>query len=351
VRQGGCFDLPAKKKEIAQLEVQVSEPTLWNNPQEAQELTKKLAERKEIVGNLLALESRIVACGELLHLGNEEGDERVIADCVTEAEKLAKAVATRELLLFLNGPYDAASAILTFQAGAGGTDAQDWAQMLLQMYLRYAEGRGWSARIVDEHKGAEAGLKSATVLIEGMRAYGWLKFEAGVHRLVRISPFDAEKMRHTSFVRIEVLPELAEQEEVTMDTKDLRIDTFLASGHGGQSVQTTYSAVRITHLPTGIMVSCQNERSQTQNKENALKILRGKLALLAQAERKKETQMLRGDVKAAEWGSQIRSYVLHPYKQVKDLRTHLVSKDPEAMLDGDVQEFLEAEIKHLTKQR
>ncbi len=254
----------------------------------------------------------------------------------------------RELLLFFKGNHDSNSAILTVQAGAGGVDAQDWAAKLLRMYMRYAEGQGWDTRLVDEHKGAEAGMKSATLMIEGVYAYGWLKGEAGVHRLVRISPFDAEKMRHTSFARIEILPQLEEIQEIALNPKEVRIDTFLASGHGGQGVQTTYSAVRVVHLPTGITVSCQNERSQTQNKETALKILQGKLLAQEQEKQKQKTKKLRGEVRAAEWGSQIRSYVLHPYKQVKDIRTGIESKDPDGVLDGDLQEFLEAEVKQLT---
>jgi peptide chain release factor 2 len=256
-----------------------------------------------------------------------------------------------EFTALLSGEYDEYNAILALHAGAGGVDAQDWTEMLLRMFLRFAEKQGWTAAIVDESRGDEAGVKSATVHVSGRYAYGNLKTEAGVHRLVRISPFDAEKMRHTSFALAEVLPEFAELEEMPLDEKDLRIDTFLSSGHGGQSVQTTYSAVRIVHAPTGITVTCQNERSQKQNKETALKILRAKLLQLELEKQQKEKQQIRGEYHEAAWGNQIRSYVLHPYKLVKDHRTKFESKDPDAVLGGDLKPFIEAELKREAAER
>ncbi len=247
-----------------------------------------------------------------------------------------------EFTLLLAGKHDRANAILAIHAGTGGTDAQDWAGMLLRMYLRFCERRGWSVTVVDKSDGQEAGIKSATLEVKGLYAYGYLKAEAGVHRLVRISPFDAEQMRHTSFALVEIIPELDEIKEVVIDPKDLRIDTFMSGGHGGQSVNTTYSAVRIVHLPTKITVQCQNERSQTQNKETAMKILKARLHQRMFAEQAKEKAALRGEYTEAAWGNQIRSYVLHPYKLVKDHRTKLETKDPNALLDGNLLPFMEA---------
>ena len=240
------------------------------------------------------------------------------------------------MYVLLNGPYDKSNAIIGVHAGSGGTEAQDWAAMLVRMIMRFCEKQGWQTRIIDESKGAEAGYKSITFEVKGRYAYGYLKSEHGVHRLVRISPFDAEKMRHTSFALVEVLPEIDESIKIELDPKDIRIDTFMSGGHGGQSVNTTYSAVRIVHIPSGISVSCQNERSQQQNKETAMKVLKAKLYRLEQEKMAKEKQELRGEYKSAEWGNQIRSYVLHPYHMIKDHRTEYESSDPEGVLEGDL---------------
>jgi len=261
--------------------------------------------------------------------------------------QLLKRMEKFEFKKLLGVKYDEANALLAIHAGAGGTDAQDWAEMLRRMYLRFCDQMGWQVEVVDESRGGEAGIKSSLLKVTGRYAYGYLKCEAGVHRLVRISPFDAEKMRHTSFALVEVLPELPEVGEVDIDPKDLRIDTFLSSGHGGQSVNTTYSAVRIVHLPTGITVTCQNERSQTQNKETAMKYLRAKLWQLEWGKQQAEKQKLRGEFKSAEWGNQARSYVLHPYKLVKDHRTEFESTNPDAALNGELLPFIEARLKQL----
>lgn len=278
-------------------------------------------------------------------LAIEEGDESAAEEFAKNAEKLARRFSRLEFTTLMSGEHDASDAIVAVHAGAGGTEAQDWAEMILRMFMRYAESKGWKAKILDRHAGAEAGIKSATVAVEGRYAYGHLKAEAGVHRLVRISPFDADKQRHTSFALAEVLPDLGEVGEVKIDPKDIRVDTFLASGHGGQGVQTTYSAVRITHIPTNTVVSCQNERSQTQNKETAMRILRARLHARYLKEREEEKKKLRGEFTSAEWGNQIRSYVLHPYQMVKDHRTKHETRDTEGVLDGDLDPFIEAYLR------
>jgi peptide chain release factor 2 len=250
-----------------------------------------------------------------------------------------------EFATLMGDEYDERDAIVAVHAGAGGTDAQDWAEMLLRMYFRYAERKGWKVKLLDESRGGEAGIKSATFAVEGRYAFGHFKAEAGVHRLVRLSPFNADQLRQTSFALLEVLPELGDLKEIKIEDKDIRIDTFLAGGHGGQGVQTTYSAVRITHLPTGLVVTCQNERSQTQNKETAMRILKARLHARYLAERDAEKKKLRGEHHSAEWGNQIRSYVIHPYQMVKDHRTKHETTETQDVLDGDLDPFVEAYLR------
>lgn len=323
----------------------MQEPGFWDHQKRATAISQQVSELREELQTWDALEKEI---GDMEDFAKEvpEGEEGDYEkDMTTQLDAIEKRFETLEFTVLFDGRYDKNDAILSFHAGAGGTEAQDWAEMLMRMMLRFIEKQGWQAKILDESKGQEAGIKSATIEVKGRHAFGHLKSEHGVHRLVRISPYDAAKSRHTSFALIEVLPDIGDAEEVEIDPKDLRIDTFLAGGHGGQGVQTTYSAVRIVHLPTGIMVSCQNERSQLQNKETAMKILRAKLVAIKEQEQAEKMAELRGEYQSAEWGNQIRSYVLHPYQMVKDLRTRHETSDTQGVLDGDLLPFMEAYLK------
>lgn len=318
----------------------MAEPTFWADQEAARKVSEHAAALRRELEAWDALASEVGHLQEMAELGGD--DDGLNKEVVAAYEKAAEHFRSLEFTILFQGKYDERPAIVAIHAGAGGTEAQDWAAMLLRMFLRFAEAHGFVARIIDEHRGEVAGLKSVTFSMEGRFAYGYMRSEQGVHRLVRISPFDAEKMRHTSFALVEVLPELDEVDEVEIDAKDLRIDTFLSSGHGGQSVQTTYSAVRIVHIPTGITVSCQNERSQLQNRETAMKILRAKLHRLALDAQQAEKQKLRGAYQSAEWGNQARSYVLQPYKLVKDHRTKFETTDPDAVLEGQIDPFMES---------
>ncbi len=272
----------------------------------------------------------------------ELGDESLADELTQEADALEALIERLNFRAKLGGKYDAEDALLAIHAGAGGTDAQDWAEMLLRMYLRWAERRGFKVEVVSQTPGDEAGIKSATLSIQGDYAYGYLKSERGVHRLVRLSPFDSNHRRHTSFCLVEVWPDVQEDVDIQIDEKDLQIDTFRSSGAGGQNVQKNETAVRITHLPTGLVVSCQNERSQAQNKERALQVLKMRLLDLERRKQEQEVAELKGAHVSAEWGNQIRSYVLHPYQMVKDLRTGYETSQTQAVLDGDLDPFMEA---------
>ncbi len=302
---------------------------------------RQLARAREEVESWRALKTRLQDAIDLAGLE----DESILPDLEKELAELEAEVDRRETQALLSGPYDAEDAILAIHAGAGGTDSQDWAAMLQRMYLRWAESKGYEAEILDTSEGEEAGIKSTTIAVEGDYAYGYLKAEKGVHRLVRLSPFDSAKRRHTSFALVEVLPQVDSDDEIEISPSDLRIDTFRSAGAGGQNVQKNETAVRITHLPTGIVVSCQNERSQMQNKENAMRVLRARLLDLKQRQKAEQMAEIKGEHVSAEWGSQIRSYVLHPYQMVKDHRTDFEVGNAQAVLDGDLDGFIESYLR------
>jgi peptide chain release factor 2 len=337
--------LDTVKQEIGALEAESLAPDFWSDQNRARKESQKLSDLKKEYEQWDALRSELLELHELLLLGEKEADPSLEIEAEKKIQALEQRYQSQEFSMLFSGPHDAANAVLSIHAGAGGTDAQDWAEMLMRMYFRYAEKKGWNVRLLDESRGGEAGIKSVTFMIEGRHVYGHLRGEAGVHRLVRLSPFNADALRQTSFALVEVLPELDDTVEVEVRPEDLRIDTFMSGGKGGQSVNTTYSAVRIVHLPTKITVSCQNERSQTQNKETAMKILKAKLLKLKEEELQKERQQLRGEFHSAEWGNQIRSYVLQPYRMVKDHRTNVETSDTEGVLDGDLDTFVEAELR------
>ena len=324
------------------LEKRSLEPEFWNNAQQAQQDMRSLAELRDTVESWQSFRMRAQSLLELVQIAQEEDDSSLEVALEEEAKSLESELRRLEFDVVFSGEYDNRTAILALHAGAGGTESQDWAQMLLRMYLRWTERKGYKGRILDSSPGEEAGIKSALLEVQGRLAYGYLKTEHGVHRLVRLSPFDASRSRHTSFALVEVLPEAEGDIDVEINADDLRIDTFGAGGHGGQNVQKNATAVRITHLPTNVVVTCQNERSLTQNRETAMKVLRARLMEIEVKKRAEEQAKLKGERVSAEWGSQIRSYVLHPYKLVKDHRTGYESTDPNAVLDGDIDALLEA---------
>jgi peptide chain release factor 2 len=325
------------------LEKQSADPDFWQEPEKAQAIMRQLAEQKKVVERWQGMEKRAKELAELVSLG----DESLQAEIEAEVEKLAKNLDQMELEAAFSSGYDTRNAILSIHAGAGGTESQDWAQMLMRMYLRWAERRNYQARVLDLSPGEEAGVKSVVMGIKGDYASGYLKSEHGVHRLVRLSPFDADHARHTSFALVEVMPEAEEDVDVRIEPEDLKVETFRSSGPGGQHMQKTSSAVRLTHLPSGLVVSCQSERSQHQNKEIALKILRSRLLEVELEKRAEERAKLKGKRIAAGWGNQIRSYVLHPYKMVKDHRTEYQTGDTDAVLDGDLDEFITAYLRSI----
>lgn len=325
-------------KEQKELAHHMEQPNFWNDTQNAQTASKKHA---SLTNRIEPWQQLRYGVDDLLELAKTE-DQSLEKDIADQLQAFENQFADLKEELKFTGLYDDHDAILSIHAGAGGTDAQDWAQMLMRMYVRWAEKNDFNVQVVEESAGEEAGIKSATLEISGQLVYGKLQSENGVHRLVRLSPFNADNLRQTSFAKVEILPKIEQVGEVEIDEKDLKIDVYRAGGHGGQSVNTTDSAVRVTHLPTGITVAIQNERSQLQNKETAMTILRSRLAQLQLEQHQDKISELKGPNQSAEWGNQIRSYVLHPYKMVKDLRTKYETSDPEKVLNGEIDQFVEA---------
>ena len=336
------LEVPAKEEKIAELEYKMGEPTFWDNAEEAQKINQELNDVKISVDKFKSLKAKFEDAQTLWEMAMEDGEESLEEEIKDALDKVADGLENLQLEVLLSGPYDANNAILTLHAGAGGTEAQDWTQMLLRMYGRWAERHGFTVETADLLPGDEAGVKSATLFIKGHNAYGFLKSEKGIHRLVRISPFDAQARRHTSFAACDIMPEIDDNVEVNINMSDVRVDTYRASGAGGQHINKTSSAVRMTHEPTGIVVQCQNERSQLQNREQCLKMLRAKLFELEMEKKEAELAKLEGDQQKIEWGSQIRSYVFQPYTMVKDHRTNVETGNVQAVMDGDIDMFIRA---------
>jgi len=346
---GLIFDLSTKKREVKRLEKEMSQGSFWSDKEKAQEVTKKVKELKDTIGEFNELNNNLEELAILLELNLEEDRKEIWEEIEQKIKVLEKDIEKKELIVLFDSKYDTNNAIVTIRPGAGGTESQDWAEMLLRMYLRWAEKNKYIAKIIEISPGEEAGIKNVTFTISGNHAFGYLKAEKGIHRLVRISPFDANRRRHTSFVSVEVIPEIDQEVEIEINESDLRIDTYRATGAGGQHVNTTDSAVRMTHLPTNIVVQCQNERSQYSNKMTAMKILQARLFEYYQQEKEKDLKEVRGKKKDIAWGSQIRSYVFHPYQMVKDHRTEMESGNLQAIMDGEINCFIEAYLKSKKK--
>ncbi len=337
------------KREIEELELKAAADGFWDDIENSQAVLQRTGKLKNKVETYDAIVSQYEDLSVLIDMGDEEGDLSLVDEITSSIDELEKSLASLRLQTLLTGEYDANNAILTFHAGAGGTEAMDWVQMLVRMYTRWGERHGFNVKVLDFLDGDEAGLKSATVLIEGENAYGYLKSESGVHRLVRVSPFDASGRRHTSFASIEVMPEISDDVDIEIKDEDIKMDVFRSSGAGGQHINKTSSAVRLTHIPTGIVVACQNERSQFQNKDQALKMLKSKLLEIKEKEHLEKIEDIKGVQKEIAWGSQIRSYVFMPYTMVKDHRTSFESGNINAVMDGDLDGFINAYLKASSK--
>ena len=337
-------DVPKLDKEIEQLEIDVQMPNLWDNAEQAQKLTSALSRKQAQRTRIQDIASRLDDLEVLIELANSESDKSAANEATQELDALKKLVAEQEVVTLLNGEYDSRAAIITIRSGAGGDDATDFAEMLMRMYLRYSEKQGWPAQVLDISHAEGAGIKSATFEIDAPYAYGQLSVEAGTHRLVRMSPFNAAGKRQTSFAAVEVVPLIEQTDVIDIPESDIRIDVFRSSGPGGQSVNTTDSAVRITHIPTGTVVSCQNEKSQLQNKASAMRVLQSRLLEIRRTEEEATKKQLAGEATAS-WGDQMRSYVLAPYQMVKDLRTNFEVNNPDAVFDGDIAGFIASGIR------
>ena len=337
----GCatiFDLEKSIQKVAELESKLSEPDVWNDPNEARKLNQELSSNQEVLTSWRSVEGKLGDLRLFLEMV-DENDESEMGELESTSKSLDAELEELETTAMLSGEFDRSTAIVTIHSGAGGTDAQDWAEILLRMYLRWAERAGFQAEVADSSEGEEAGIHSATIIVSGNKPFGMLRSERGVHRLVRISPFDQAKRRHTAFAKVEIVPEI-EGVELEIRSEDLKIDTYRSSGAGGQHVNKTESAIRVTHMPTGVVVTCQNERSQQANRLTAMRILKAKLFEIQQLERLQKIADIRGENREAAWGNQIRSYVMHPYTQVKDRRTGTTVSDVQGVLDGKIGVFI-----------
>lgn len=336
---GESLNLPQLQQELQQLTEQQHRADFWEDVKNAQQVSQRAKNIEDKISHYDKLNKRLADVVDLLDMCGD--DQSLLEETASELAEIAKLVDELHIATLLSGKFDANNAILSLHAGAGGTEAQDWVQMLYRMYTRYAERRGYQVQELDYLAGEEAGIKSVTFQVNGVNAYGYLKAEKGVHRLVRISPFDAQKRRHTSFASLEVMPELPQDNDIVIEDKDLKVDTYRSSGAGGQHINKTESAIRITHLPTGIVVSCQTQRSQIQNREQAMQMLKSKLAEIKEREQMEEAMSIKGEIKKIEWGSQIRSYVFCPYTLVKDHRTNFENPNIADVMDGNLQPFIE----------
>ncbi|MFP6804902.1 MAG: peptide chain release factor 2 [Pseudomonadales bacterium] len=340
----GIFDYDNRKERLVEVELELADSSIWDNPEYAQKLGRERSALEMVVITIDALDSGLVDVADIVELAAEENDESLFNEGLTDLEELESRLGVLEFNRMFSGEMDSNSAFLDIQAGSGGTEAQDWAQMLLRMYLRWAEGHGFKTEIMEISDGDVAGIKGATIHVDGEHAFGWLRTETGVHRLVRKSPFDSGSRRHTSFASVFVSPELDDDIEIDLDMSDVRVDTYRASGAGGQHVNKTDSAIRLTHIPSGIVVQCQNQRSQHKNRDQAVKQLKAKLYENEDQKRKAEMQVVEENKSDISWGSQIRSYVLDSAR-IKDLRTNIETSNTQAVLDGDLDQFIEASLK------
>ncbi|MGB0629549.1 MAG: peptide chain release factor 2 [Alphaproteobacteria bacterium] len=338
------LDPDQASKRLAELNAEAEDPDLWNDQDRAQKVMRERNQVEKSLEDFRALEQELSDAVELIEMGEAEGDTEIVEEAEATLERLQKSAAKQELQTLLSGEADSNDCFLEVHAGAGGTESQDWAQMLMRMYMRWSEAHGYKVELMEESPGEEAGLKSATIRVQGHNAYGWLKTESGVHRLVRISPYDSSARRHTSFASVWTYPEIDDDIDIEVEEKDLRVDTYRSQGAGGQHVNTTDSAIRITHIPSGIVVACQSDRSQHRNRAEAMRMLRARL-YEAELQRREEAAQAEQDAKTEiGWGHQIRSYVLHPYQMVKDLRTEVETSNTQNVLDGDLDDFMAAAL-------